>query len=613
MITPNKKTEKLDIVTIRFAGDSGDGMQLTGNQFTENSAIFGNDIATFPDFPAEIRAPAGSLAGVSSFQLQFSSKIIHTPGDELDVLVAMNPAALKVHISDLKEHGMLLVNTANYSPKNLKLAGYEKNPLEDDSLKAYRLIKVDMSKLVKTAAEDMGLSTKIVLRSTNMFALGILFWLYERKADSAYEFLKKKFAKKPEIIELNTRALKAGMNYGETVEVIRTTFNVPKAELKKGTYRNIMGNQAASYGILAAAKRTNLDIFFGGYPITPASDILHYLAGYKHFGVKTFQAEDEIAGIMSAIGASFAGDLAVTATSGPGIALKTEAIGLATITELPLVIINVQRGGPSTGLPTKTEQSDLLQAMFSRNGDAPNPVIAPYSPGDCYHAAYEACRIALKYMMPVFLLTDGYLANGSEPWLIPSLKDMPEIKHRKRINPEGFIPYNHNNEALARDWAIPGTPGMEHRVGGLEKSDGSGNVSYDPENHDHMTRLRHEKVDIIAKDIPPAEPYGKEAGELLIIGWGSTYGAIRSAVELAIEEGYSVSHLHIRHINPFPANLGEVLLKYQNILIPELNMGQLAMLIRSKYLVDAEPMNKVEGKPFKLKEIYNKIKEILEK
>lgn len=612
MTTPKNQTEKLDLVTIRFAGDSGDGMQLTGNQFTENSAIFGNDIATFPDFPAEIRAPAGSLAGVSSFQLQFSSKIIHTPGDDLDVLVAMNPAALKVHLPDLKEHGMLLVNTANYSPKNLKLAGYDENPLENDSLKAYRLIQVDMSKLVKTAAEDMEMPIKIVLRSTNMFALGILFWLYERKADSALNFLKEKFAKKPEIIELNTRALKAGMNYGETVEVIRTTFNVPKASLKKGVYRNIMGNQAASYGILAASKKSNLEVFFGGYPITPASDILHYLAGYKHFGVKTFQAEDEIAGIVSAIGASFAGDLAVTATSGPGIALKTEAIGLATITELPLVIINVQRGGPSTGLPTKTEQSDLLQAMFSRNGDAPNPIIAPYSPGDCYYAAYDACRIALKYMIPVFLLTDGYLANGSEPWLIPTLKDMPEINHRKRTNPEGYMPYIHDPTTLARDWAVPGTPGMEHRVGGLEKANDTGNVSYDPSNHDQMTKLRHNKVEVIAKDIPQANPYGEQAGELLVVGWGSTFGAIRSAVELAIENGLSVSHLHIRHINPFPENLGEVLLKYQKILIPELNMGQLSMLIRSKYLVNAEPMNKVEGKPFKLNEIYNKIKEMLE-
>ena len=614
MTQTNKQTEELDIVTIRFAGDSGDGMQLTGNQFTENSAIFGNDIATFPDFPAEIRAPAGSLAGVSSFQLQFSSRDIHTPGDELDVLVAMNPAALKVHLTDLKEHGMLLVNTANYTPKNLKLAGYEENPLEDDSLKAYRLIQVDMSKLVTTAAEDMGLSSKIVGRSTNMFALGILFWLYEREPDSTIKFLNEKFAKKPEIIELNTRALKAGINYGETVEVIRTTFRVPKATLKKGVYRNIMGNQATAYGVLAAAQKSGLDIFYGGYPITPASDVLHYLSAYKHFGVKTFQAEDEIAGVVSALGASFAGDLAITATSGPGIALKTEAIGLATITELPVVIINVQRGGPSTGLPTKTEQSDLLQAMYSRNGDAPNPIIAPYSPGDCYYAAYEACRIALKYMTPVFLLTDGYLANGSEPWLIPTLEDMPEIQHRQRTDdPEGFIPYNRDPETLAREWAIPGTPGMEHRVGGLEKSDGTGNVSYDPMNHDHMTHLRHDKVEVIANDIPDAKPYGEDSGQLLVVGWGSTFGAIRSAVELAIDEGISVSHLHIRHINPFPANLGEVLVKYKNVLIPELNMGQLSMLIRSKYLVDAEAFNKIQGKPFTLHEIYNKIKEMVEK
>ena len=483
--------------------------------------------------------------------------------------------------------------------------------LENNTLKQYRLIQVDMSKLVKISAEGMNLSPKIVARSTNMFALGILFWLYEREPKSALDFLKEKFAKKPEIIELNTKALKAGINYGETVEVIRTTFKVPKASLEKGVYRNIMGNQATAYGILAAAKKSKLEIFYGGYPITPASDVLHYLSAYKHFGVKTFQAEDEIAGVVSAIGASFAGDLAITATSGPGIALKTEAIGLATITELPLVIINVQRGGPSTGLPTKTEQSDLLQALFSRNGDASNPIIAPYSPGDCYYAAYEACRIALKYMMPVFLLTDGYLANGSEPWLIPTLEEMPEINHRKRTNPEGYKPYLHDPETLARDWAIPGTPNMEHRVGGLEKSEGDGNVSYDPINHHQMTKLRHDKVEIITKDIPKAKPYGESAGQLLVIGWGSTFGAIRSAVELAIEDGMSVSHLHIRHINPFPSNLGEVLVKYQKILIPELNMGQLSMLIRSKYLVDAIGFNKIQGKPFTLHEVYNKIKEMI--
>ncbi len=612
MTQVKKQSEELDLVTIRFAGDSGDGMQLTGNQFTENSAIFGNDISTFPDFPAEIRAPAGSLAGVSSFQLQFSSKDIHTPGDILDVLVAMNPAALKVHLQDLKENGMLLVNTANYTPKNLKLAGYDQNPLEDDSLKAYRLIQVDMNNLVTTVAEGIDLKPKIVNRSTNMFALGILFWLYEREPDSTIKFLKEKFAKKPEIVEVNTRALKAGINYGETVEIIRTTFRVPKATLKKGLYRNIMGNQATAYGVLAAAQKSGLEVFYGGYPITPASDVLHYLSAYKHFGVKTFQAEDEIAGIMSTIGASFAGDLAITATSGPGIALKTEAIGLATITELPLVIINVQRGGPSTGLPTKTEQSDLLQAMFSRNGDAPNPIIAPYSPGDCYYAAFEACRIALKYMMPVFLLTDGYLANGSEPWLIPSLSDMPEISNRKVTNPDGYQPYLHDKDTLARNWAVPGTEGMEHRVGGLEKSDGDGNVCYDPMNHDQMTRLRHDKVEIIANDIESAVPYGDDSGQLLILGWGSTYGAIRSAVELAIEEGLSVSHLHLRHINPFPANLGDVLLKYQKVIIPELNMGQLSMLIRSKYLVDAISFNKIQGKPFTLHEIYNKITELVE-
>ncbi len=607
-----KPIEELDLVTIRFAGDSGDGMQLTGNQFTDNSALYGNDVATFPDFPAEIRAPAGSLAGVSSFQLQFSSKDIHTPGDELDVLVAMNPAALKVHLEDLKAHGMLLVNTANYNKRNLKLAGYEENPLEDGSLKEFNLISVNMTEMVTKASEDMGLTSKIVWRSANMFALGLLLWLYERTPDATLDFLKKKFAKKPEIIDLNTRALKAGMHYGETVEAIRTTYRVPKATLDSGTYRNIMGNQALAFGLLAAAQKSGLEMFYGGYPITPASDILHYLSGYKQFGVKTFQAEDEIAGIVSAIGASFAGDLSVTATSGPGIALKTEAIGLASITELPLVIVNVQRGGPSTGLPTKTEQSDLMQAMFSRNGEAPIPVIAAYSPADCFYSAYEACRISLKYMMPVILLTDGYLANGSEPWKLPELKDMPEIPNQKVSNGEDYQPYLHDDKTLARKWAIPGTAGFEHRVGGLEKSYGDGHVSYDPENHEQMTQLRYDKVDAIAADIPPAVPYGDEAGQVLVIGWGSTYGAIRSAVELARDEGIKVSHLQLRHINPFPANLGEVLVKFQHVLIPELNMGQLAMLIRAKYLVDSVGLNKVQGKPMTLHDVYNKITEMVE-
>lgn len=445
-----------------------------------------------------------------------------------------------------------------------------------------------------------------------MFALGLLLWLYERKPDATFDFLNQKFAKKPEIIELNTRALKAGMHYGETVEAIRTTYRVPKAKLESGTYRNIMGNQALAFGLLAAAQKSGLEMFYGGYPITPATDILHYLSSYKQFGVKTFQAEDEIAGIVSTIGASFAGDLAVTATSGPGIALKTEAIGLASITELPLVIVNVQRGGPSTGLPTKTEQSDLLQAMFSRNGEAPIPVIAAYSPADCFYTAYEACRISLKFMIPVLILTDGYLANGSEPWKLPELKDMPEIPNRKISNGADFQPYLHDEKTLARPWAVPGNPGLEHRVGGLEKSYGDGNVSYDPENHEQMTKLRYDKVDAISADIPPAKPFGDDAGQILVLGWGSTYGAIRSAVEIARDEGLKVSHLHLRHINPFPSNLGEVLVKFQRILIPELNMGQLAMLIRAKYLVETVGLNKVQGKPMTLHEVYNKITEILE-
>ena len=611
MNTVKKKISEVDNATIRFAGDSGDGMQLTGSQFSDNTAIFGNDLATLPDFPAEIRAPKGSLAGVSSFQLQFSNKDIHTPGDDLDVLVAMNPAGLKVHLGDLKDNGMLIINTANFTSKNLKLAGYEENPLDDKLLEGYQAIKVDMTKLVATALEEIELSSKLKARSTNMFALGLLYWLYGRSLDSSVNFIQKKFAKAPDIVEANIKALNAGYYYGETLEVIKTTYRVNKAKFEKGKYRNIMGNNALAFGLLTAAQRSGLDLYYGGYPITPASDILHYLAQYKNFGVKTFQAEDEIAGVVSAIGAAFAGDLAITATSGPGVALKSEALGLAVITELPLVLVNVQRGGPSTGLPTKTEQSDLNQAIYGRNGEAPMVVLAPATPADCFMMAYEACRIALKYMIPVILLSDGYIANGSEPWKIPDVNTLPDMETRILKKKEGFAPFNHGNPDLARPWALPGTPGMEHRIGGLEKWEETGHVSYDPENHQKMVELRQEKVDIIARDLPPAKPFGKESGDLLVIGWGGTHGALRSAVETAQSECMSVSHLHLRHLNPLPQNLGEILVKFQKVMIAELNLGQLANIIRAKFLVDAVGLNKVQGKPFTQTEVFNKITELV--
>ncbi len=586
-------------------------MQLTGSQFSDNTAIFGNDLATLPDFPAEIRAPKGSLAGVSSFQLQFSNKDIHTPGDDLDVLVAMNPAGLKVHLGDLKDNGMLIINTANFTPKNIKLAGYEESPLDGSLLDGYQAIKVDMTKLVATVLEKLELSSKLKARSTNMFALGLLYWLYGRSLDSSVNFIQKKFAKTPDIVEANIKALNAGYYYGETLEVIKTTYRVNKAKFEKGKYRNIMGNNALAFGLLTAAQRSGLDLYYGGYPITPASDILHYLAQYKNFGVKTFQAEDEIAGVVSAIGAAFAGDLAITATSGPGVALKSEALGLAVITELPLVLVNVQRGGPSTGLPTKTEQSDLNQAMYGRNGEAPMVVLAPATPADCFMMAYEACRIALKYMIPVILLSDGYIANGSEPWKIPDVNTLPEMETRILKKKEGFAPFNHGNPDLARPWALPGTPGMEHRIGGLEKWEETGHVSYDPENHQKMVELRQEKVDIIARDLAPAKPFGKESGDLLVIGWGGTHGALRSAVETAQNEGMAVSHLHLRYLNPLPRNLGEILVKFQKVMIAELNLGQLAAIIRAKFLVDAIGLNKVQGKPFTQTEVFNKITELV--
>ena len=608
-----KESQQNEVVTIRFSGDSGDGMQLTGNQFSENTAIFGNDLATFPDFPAEIRAPAGSLFGVSSFQLQFGSREIYTPGDEVDVLVAMNPAALKVDLENLKEHGILIVNTNNFTPKNLRLAKYDENPIDSDELdKKYRVIRVEMTKLVTTSLEDLELTPKEKARSTNMFALGLLYWLYERDMQTTIDFLNKKFKKKPLIVEGNVKAIKAGFYYGETIEVIKTTYRVGQAKYKPGTYRNVMGNQALALGLVAASSHNDIDLFYGGYPITPASDILHYLSNYKSFGIKTFQAEDEIAGIVSAIGASFAGKLGVTASSGPGIALKGEAIGLATITELPLVIINIQRGGPSTGLPTKTEQSDLYQAMYGRNGECPCVVLAASSPSDCFDIAYEASRIALEHMIPVMLLSDGYIANGSEPWKFPNTKDLKKIKLNFVEDDNDFNPYDRDEKTLARKWAIPGVKGLEHRIGGLEKADRTGNVSYDPENHHQMTLNRQKKVDIIADNIPKAKVYGKESGKLLVLGWGGTFGSIRSAVNSAQIEGLDVSHLHLKYINPFPKNLGEILVKYDKVLIPELNMGQLLSIIRAKFLIDAKGYNSIKGKPFSSNKLLQEIKKYIE-
>jgi len=606
-------SKEVDLITIRFAGDSGDGMQLTGNQFTTNSALFGNDIATLPDFPAEIRAPQGTLAGVSSFQLQFSNQDIHTPGDRLDVLVAMNPAALRVNIDDLKPNGMIIANTANYTNKNFNLASYETDPLEDGTLDSYKVIKVNMNELVNTALENVDLPSKMKSRSTNMFALGILYWIYERKLDSTIEFLNQKFKSKPQIIEANTIALKAGYNYGDTIEAIRTTYRVSQAKLNKGTYRNIMGNECLTLGLIAAANKAKLDLFFGGYPITPASDILHILSKYKNYGIKTFQAEDEIAGICSILGAAFAGDLAVTASSGPGIALKGEAMGLGIITELPLVIINIQRGGPSTGLPTKTEQSDLNQAMFGRNGECPSVVIAAQSASDCFDTAFEACKIALEFMVPVVLLSDGYIANGSEPWKLPDLDKIPEIKTKiiKNTKDEKYLPYKRDEKTLSRDWALPGTPGLEHRIGGLEKAAVSGNVSYDADNHDYMVKLRQDKIDVIANFIPELEIYGNPKGELLVLSWGGTYGACRAAVQRANESNMSVAHINLKYINPFPKNLAEILLKFNKVLIPEINLGQLSTIIRSKFLIDTINFNRVSGKPYTTTDIYEKIEQII--
>ena len=610
-----KTFKTIDDAVIRFAGDSGDGMQLTGGRFTETTAVVGNDLSTLPDFPAEIRAPAGSLAGVSAFQIHFSSKDIHTPGDSPDVLVAMNPAALKVHQKEIVPRGTIIINTDAFTKKNMNFAGYESSPIEDGSLDDYfTVIPIEMNKLVTAACEGLEMSRKFVGRTNNFFALGVLYYMYDRPLEATEKWLEKKFAGKDTIIEANKRAMNAGYNYADTTELFTTRFKVEKASLPKGTYRNINGNYATALGLLAASEKSKLKLFYGGYPITPASDILHTLAAWKHFGVQTFQAEDEIAGISSIIGAAFTGNLSVTATSGPGIALKGEAMGLAVMTELPMVIINVQRGGPSTGLPTKTEQADLNQALYGRNGEAPIPLIAASTPGDCFYAAYEASRIALKYMTPVVLLSDGYLANGSEPWKIPNVKDLEpiDVKFAKGSkSKDDFLPYERDNKTLSRPWAIPGTPGLEHRVGGLEKAENTGHVSYDPDNHQRMVELRQEKVNRIQHDIAKTDVYGDNNGDVLIISWGGTYGSCRSAVETLHEDGKSVSHIHLRWISPLPKDLGEIIIKFKNVLVPEINMGQLIKLLRAEYLVDAKGLNQVTGRPISATRIIENVNQLI--
>lgn len=607
----NKELRSLDDVVIRFAGDSGDGMQLTGSQFTNTSAIVGNDISTFPDFPAEIRAPQGTLFGVSGFQLHFGSSEIHSPGDYCDVLVAMNAAALKVNLGSLRPNGIIIANTEGFSDKNLRLSGYAVNPLEDGSLSSYQLFAVDISKLTAGALKELHISSKEVDRTKNFFALGMMYWLYNRPMEPTEQWIKQKFSKVPEIAEANYRAMHAGWNFGETTEIFVTRFEVKPAPMQPGLYRNINGNTATALGVVTAAHKARLEVFLGSYPITPASDILHTLSALKNYGVKTFQAEDEIAAVTSAIGASFGGALGVTSTSGPGLALKTEAIGLAVMTELPLVIIDVQRAGPSTGMPTKTEQADLLQALYGRNGEAPVPVIAPATPGDCFYAAFEAVRIAVTSMTPVFLLSDGYIANGSEPWLVPDVDKLPDIDIKFHTDTESFQPYARNEETLARPWAVPGTPGLEHRIGGLEKENGSGNISYNAQNHQLMVDLRAEKVERIADTLPLAEVEGDSQGDVLVVSWGGTYGVIKTAVQNMRSRGVSVSHLHVRYLNPLQKNVGEILRNFKHVVVAELNKGQLLKVLRSTYLVPAVGLNKVQGLPFKAEEVEAKINELL--
>ncbi|PYQ23692.1 MAG: 2-oxoglutarate ferredoxin oxidoreductase subunit alpha [Acidobacteria bacterium] len=608
---PRRKKEILESAVIRFAGDSGDGMQITGSQFTNTTALFGNDLATFPDFPAEIRAPAGTLPGVSGFQVHFGAKDVFTPGDAVDVLVAMNPAALKTNVGDLKRGGILIVNVDNFKEIDLKKAQIAVSPLEDRSLEGYRLFPVELTKLTRLALRDLGLDAKSMDRCKNFFALGMCYWLYNRSMDPTYRWLEDKFSKKPVLAEANKLALKAGYAYCDATEAFQVSYEVPPAKLAPGVYRNLSGNTALALGFVAASQKAGIPLFQGSYPITPASDILHELSMYKEFGVMTFQAEDEIAAMTSAIGAAYGGALAITTTSGPGMALKMEAIGLAIAVELPIVICDIQRGGPSTGLPTKTEQADLLQALFGRNSEAPVPVLAAATPGDCFWIALEASRIAIKYMVPVIVLSDGYLANGAEPWRIPELSELPEFPVRYRTEPEGFLPYARDPQTLARPWAVPGTAGLEHRVGGLEKQDGTGNVNYEPLNHERMIHLRAAKVEAVVQDVPDLVPAGDPEGELLLVGWGSTYGSITAALRAQREKGRRIGHVHLRHLHPLPRNLGEVLKRYGKIVVPEMNLGQLRWVLRAKYLVDAQGLNKVQGKPFKQSEIEAKIEEVL--
>jgi 2-oxoglutarate ferredoxin oxidoreductase subunit alpha len=613
-----KQVQQLDRVIIRFAGDSGDGMQLTGDRFTAETAEFGNDLSTLPNFPAEIRAPAGTLPGVSSFQLHFADHDILTPGDAPNVLVAMNPAALKANLGDLPRGADIIANTDEFTKRNLQKVGYDGNPLEDDSLREWRVHAVPLTSLTVKALEDFDISKKDAERAKNMFALGLLSWLYHRPVEATVKFLESKFAKRPEIAKANVAAFNAGWNYGETTESFSVSYEIKPARLAPGVYRNISGNQALAYGLVAAGVQSGLPVFLGSYPITPASDILHELSKHKRFGVRTFQAEDEIAGVGAALGAAFGGALGVTTTSGPGVALKAETVGLAVTTELPLLIIDVQRAGPSTGMPTKTEQTDLLMAMFGRNGESPVPIVAPATPSDCFDATLEAARLALKYRTPVMLLSDGYLANGSEPWQVPDVAELPDISVEFATAPNGpdgagFLPFKRDPETLARPWAVPGTAGLEHRIGGIEKADVTGNISYDPDNHDRMVRLRQAKIDGIAQDIPRLavdDPDGD--ARVLVLGWGSTYGSIAAAVRRVRRSGGKVAQAHLRHLNPLPAGTGEVLRSYDKVLLPEINLGQLALLLRARFLVDVIGYNRVRGLPFKAEELAGVIQDVID-
>lgn len=607
-----KQTQEVDTVVIRFAGDSGDGMQLTGTQFTNASALAGNDVGTLPDFPAEIRAPAGTLAGVSGFQVNLSHHEIFTPGDNPDVLVAMNPAALKANLEDLPANGILIVDREAFSELNLKKAGYASNPLTDGSLDKFQLFTVDITKLTTLALKDSGLSNKHVLRCKNFFTLGMMSWLYQRPLEPVLGYIESKFGKSESLLDANTRALKAGHAFGETSEMFASQYEVRPADIKPGTYRNITGNAAMCIGLVTAARRAKLPLYLGSYPITPASDILHELAAYKGYDVTTFQAEDEIAGVGAALGAAFGGALAVTTTSGPGIDLKSETIGLAVKTELPLIVCDIQRGGPSTGLPTKTEQADLLAALYGRHGEAPVVVLAPSTPSDCFDIAIEAVRLATKYMTPVYILSDGYLANGAAPWLLPKIEDLPDLTVEYRTDPQGYYPYVRDEETLSRPWVVPGTPGLEHRIGGLESEYLTGNISYAPANHEQMVRLRQRKIDGIARDIPPLELVGPESGDVLVLGWGSTYGAITAGVRELQKEGLAVTQAHLRHLNPLPSDLGDVLSRFKRVLIPEMNMGQLSRVVRAEFVIDAVGFNKIQGRPFKVEEIVTRVRKLLE-